>query len=237
MNAQSKFVACCLVMVTTLLTGFGVNAGDTLRELQERAVNAGRSEAAHWGLNPGNYSQWTTHTNRLVPVYTFGTRGAGRGIDLANYFGTRSVYRNQREIIRLYGRLPAGTMHKHALYMDQTNVFDMQRAALEAGKKYIFLVIFDGMDWQTTRAAAIYNQGKVGYRVGRGQGTHFQDFIADGTSQFGWMVTATHNTGTWEEIDSVVLSGVQVQNPEPSTGILVGFGLTALAVRRRRRAP
>jgi alkaline phosphatase len=201
MNAQPKIVACCLFILTTLLAVSDILAGDTLRELQERAVTAGRSEAAHWGIAPDNYSQWTNHTNRLIPVYTFGTLGAGKGIDLTDYVGTRSVYRNQREIIRLYDRLPAGTLNKHAIYMDQTNVFDIQWAALEAGKKYIFLVIFDGMDWQTTRAAAIYNQRKVSYCDGRGQGTHFQEFTAGGTSQFGWMVTAPHNVGTQFNVD------------------------------------
>ena len=196
MNAHTKFVVCGLVASTALLSVGGISANDYLRELQERAVNAGRSDAAHWGLSVDDYSQWTTHTNRLVPVYTFGTRGAGKGIDLSDFVGTQSVYRNQREIIRLYGRLPVGTWNKQAIYMDQTNVFDIQRAGLEASKKYIFLVIFDGMDWQTTRAAAIYNQRQVSYRTGRGQGTHFQGFTAEGTSQFGWMVTATHNAGT-----------------------------------------
>lgn len=53
------------------------------------------------------------------------------------------------------------------VWMDQTNVADMQRAAAKAGKKYIFLVVFDGMDWQTTLAAAVWNQKKVTYTDGR----------------------------------------------------------------------
>jgi alkaline phosphatase len=204
MKPQSTIVVCGILI--SLLVVAGIHANDSLRELQECAVNAGRSEAAHWGITPDNYSQWTNHTNRLVPIYTFGTGGAGNGIDLSNYIGTRSVYRSQREIIRLYGRLPAGTLNRHAIYMDQTNVFDIQRAALEAGKKYIFLVIFDGMDWQTTRATAIYNQRRVNYHDGRGRGTHFQDFTAGGTSQFGWMVTAPHNIGTTFDVNRQIVT-------------------------------
>ncbi len=37
-------------------------------------------------------------------------------------------------------------------------------------------MVFDGMDWQTTWAAAIHNAGEVKYREGRGTGLHFQDY-------------------------------------------------------------
>jgi alkaline phosphatase len=60
----------------------------------------------------------------------------------------------------------------------------------------VFLVIFDGMDWQTTWATAIYNRRQSAYRSGRGEGTHFQEYAAGGTSQFGFMVTSPHNQGT-----------------------------------------
>lgn len=211
MKAPSKRIDCRLVLLAMLLVVAcnqfpAANANDDLRELQARAVKTYQAEFGHWGLTKDSYTQWSTHSNRLVPVYTFGTRGAGKHIDLSDYVGVHSVYRSQREILRLYGRLPAGTLNKHAVYMDQTNVFDVQRAALEAGKKHIFLVIFDGMDWQTTRAAAIYNQRQVSYDQGRGQGTHFQNYTADGTSQFGWVVTATHNAGTEFDVNKQTVS-------------------------------
>ncbi|MFM7920508.1 MAG: alkaline phosphatase, partial [Planctomycetaceae bacterium] len=85
--------------------------------------------------------------------------------------------------------------------MDQTNIFDIQKAAAAAGKKHIFLVVFDGMDWQTTQAAALWNRRLVSYREGRGDGTHFQRYDAAGTSQFGFMVTSPHNEGTDVDVD------------------------------------
>lgn len=65
-----------------------------------------------------------------------------------------------------------------------------------AGKKHIFLVIFDGMDWQTTLAASIFKTQHVGYQSGRGQGLHFQDYTANETTQFGFICTSPHNNGT-----------------------------------------
>src|SRR5690606_35647744 len=147
-------------------------------DLQTQAVEEGHSPAAHWGWRPEVYSLWTTHSNRLIPVYTYGTRDAGRGIDLDSYTGANSVYRDEAKLTRLYGRTPYLTKNDAADYMDQTDVFRLQQAALEAGKKHIILVVFDGMDWQTTRAAAIYNLRKVAYDEGRGTGTFFQEYDA-----------------------------------------------------------
>jgi alkaline phosphatase len=177
-------------------------ANDHLRDLQTRAVEEGQSDAAHWGWRPEVYSLWTTHSNRLIPVYTYGTRGAGEGIDLDSYTGANSVYRDEVKLTRLYGRPTYLTKNDAAEYMDQTDIFHLQQAALEAGKKHIILVVFDGMDWQTTRAAAIYNLKKVAYDEGRGTGTFFQDYDADGTSQYGYMVTSPHNEGTDVDVDT-----------------------------------
>lgn len=181
------------------------SAGDHLRDLQTKAIEEGHSPAAHWGWRPEVYSLWTTHSNRLIPVYTFGTRGAGRGIDLDSYTGESSIYRDEAKLTRLYGRTPYLTKNDAAGYMDQTDVFRLQQAALEAGKKHIILVVFDGMDWQTTRAASIYNLKKVAYDQGRGSGTFFQEYDAGGTSQYGYMVTSPHNEGTDVDVDSQTL--------------------------------
>ncbi len=179
-----------------------VLAGDYMRLLQSSAIESGASPFGHWGLTPANYIEWGTHSNRLIPVYTFGTKGAGAGIDLEGYSGANSVYRDPAKVTSLYGYLPEGTVDSKADWMDQTNIYDIQKAALAAGRKHIFLVVFDGMDWQTTRAAAIFQRRTVEYKEGRGTGFHFQDYTAGGKSQFGYMVTSPHNAGTTFNVNS-----------------------------------
>lgn len=181
-------------------------AGDWIRELQTKAVEQGRADFGYWGIDPSNYIQWGSHSNRLIPVYTFGTTGGTTGgdptIDLNSYRGVNSPYRRADELKRLYGRLPAQTLNETATYLDQTNIYDLQVAAAAAGKKYIFLVIFDGMDWVTTRAAAIQATQQVAYTSGRGKGLHWLDYTAGNTSQFGFMVTSAHNEGTEVDVNS-----------------------------------
>ncbi|MEZ6055296.1 MAG: alkaline phosphatase [Planctomycetaceae bacterium] len=182
----------------TPATGFA----DHVKDLQERAVNEGHCDVAHWGWNHDNYLLWGTHSNRLVPVYTFGTKSAGDGVNLDSYTGVNSPYRSEQKVRELYTTLPANTVSPTADYMDQTNIADIQRAAIKAGKKHIFLVVFDGMDWQTTRDASIHNLQKIAYESGRGTGLHFQDYTAHGNTQFSYMVTSPHNDGTKTDVDT-----------------------------------
>ncbi len=180
-----------------LASVFGAAAqADHLRDLQNNAMNAGKAEFGYWGTNPNSYVTWSSHSNRLIPVYTYGTLDAGEGIDLRSYAGPKSPYRDEDRLRKIYGRLPESTRHPDAEYLDQTNIYDLQMAALAAGRKYVFLVVFDGMDWETTRAAAIHNEQQVSYYSGRGTGTHFQNYTANGTTQFGFMCTSPHNEGT-----------------------------------------
>lgn len=185
-----------LLTLVLLSSSVSVEAGDYIRLLQRSAVEAGASPFGHWGLTPDNYIEWGSHSNRLIPVYAFGTRGAGKGIDLTSYMGDASPYRDAAKVRAMYGYLPELTVDPSADWMDQTNIYDVQKAALLAGRKHIFLVVFDGMDWQTTRAAAIYQTRKIAYDSGRGTGLHFQDYTAGGNTQFGYMVTSPHNSGT-----------------------------------------
>ncbi len=177
----------CFGLAATLVSG-----EDYICRLQTDADNQLHADFGHWGWEADKYELWGTHSNRLIPVYTFGTRGAGERIDLNSYAGDHSPYRRAEELQRLYGQVPHGTLNPQADYCDQTNIADLQRAALAAGKKQIFLVIFDGMDWQTTWAASIYKQQRIAYESGRGTGLHFQDYTADGTTQFGAMVTSPY---------------------------------------------
>ena len=85
-------------------------------------------------------------------------------------------------------------------------------AAAAAGKKYIFLVVFDGLDWDVVRATSLYNLQRDAYSHGRGQGTHFQDYTAGGTSEFGFMVTSPLGTDYDVDVDSQQVTGVADDN-------------------------
>ena len=179
-------------------------AGDHLRELQSAAAQSGHADWGHWGPDAGKYSSWGSHSNRLIPVYTF-------GIDLHAVRGVHSAYRDKAAINKLYGRVPDGTFYERAEYFDQTDVYRLQKMAADAGKKHIVLIVFDGMDWQTTQAAAVYRGGKV-YHSGRGTGLHFQDYRGTATD-FGFCVTSPHNDGTDVEVDSQTVKNAGGKTP------------------------
>lgn len=185
-----------------ILYGAKPGENDYIRELQTQAIKNGKSPVGHWGTMPDKYIQWSSHSNRLIPVYSYGTGKAGEGISQSSYQGEKSPYRSEGALKKIYGRLPERTLNPEAEYFDQTNVFDIQKKALEAGKKHIFLVVFDGMDWQTTQAAAIYRNQKVSYTSGKGDALHFQSYGAGGTAEFGYMVTSPHNDGTEIDVDA-----------------------------------
>ncbi len=195
------------ILVGSLFPASSVLGGepDRIREIQTDAVLKGVSPIAYWGADPANYTAWGSHSNRLIPVYTFGTRGGGAGVDLKSYLGRNSAYRSQTALEKIYGKLPSHTLNPEADYGDQTNLADLQWAAVAAGKKHVFLVVFDGMDWQTTRAAALYATGRVGYHAGCGSGLHIQNYSADGTSQFGFVVTSPQLSGIKSDPDKQVL--------------------------------
>ncbi|HVJ86718.1 MAG TPA: alkaline phosphatase [Caulifigura sp.] len=201
---RQLFAAGLLAVVSSPVLAVEPQAGgkDPIAELQTAAATKNVSEFGHWGHDPENYKFWSTHSNRLIPIYTFGTKGAGKGVDLDSYMGENSLYRKADRIKELYGYDAPDTLNPKAEYCDQTDIYRIQRAAFDAGKKYVFLIVFDGMDWQTTRAAAIYKASKVGYDSGRGQGLHFQDYTAGGTTQFGYMVTSPHNEGTDVDVNT-----------------------------------
>lgn len=148
---------------------------DPLRDLQSNAMKCRDCDAIHWGDRIGSYSSWVQHSNRLIPVYTF-------GLTLDRIRDAGSPYADPERLRSLYGRVPENTYNPVATYYDQTDVYQLQRIAFDAGLTNIILIVFDGMDWQTTRAAATYLQpeaaamrGEHPYSSGRGSGLSFLD--------------------------------------------------------------
>lgn len=172
-----------------------VPPNDKIAQLQATATVDKIATWGHWGNRPSSYSAWTNHSNRLIPVYVFGD-------SFAPYMNEGSAYRDAARLEALYRRMPTNTLRADAPYADQTDVYRLQLSATEErGKKYVFLVIFDGMDYQTTQAAAIYKSGKVGYTEGRGTGLSFQDYNQVKTD-FGYVVTAPYGDEVETDVDA-----------------------------------
>ena len=89
---------------------------DPARDLQSDAILQRTADFGHWGHIPGRYSTWINHSNRLVPVYTF-------GLTLDSLRDEGSVYSDPERLKKLYGRVPEGTVNPTALYFDQTDVY------------------------------------------------------------------------------------------------------------------
>ena len=186
------------VLLACMPACLGQSERDIVRDLQSEAVKSGRATWGYWGTNSGNYYNWSNHSNRLIPVYTF-------GINLDSIKGERSLYRYDAALKKLYGRIPEGTLNPLAEYFDQTDLCALQLAAVQAGKKNIVLMVFDGLDWHTTRAAAHYRSGKVGYSSGRGTGLRFQDY-GGAPSDYGFCVTSPHNETTEFDVNLQTLT-------------------------------
>ncbi len=192
-----KLTVAALAIALLTLTA-SAQTPDPIAELQSQAVKTNISTWGHWGPNPDKYSSWTTHSNRLVPAYIFGG-------DFGSVAGENSVYRRADAVENLFGYLPDETVNPQADYFDQTDICRIQTMAIESGKKRIVLFVFDGMDWQTTRAAAIHQTGAVKYDSGRGEGLWFQDYRGAQTD-YGFIVTSPHNEGTNINVDKQIVT-------------------------------
>ncbi|MDZ4818608.1 MAG: alkaline phosphatase [Planctomycetota bacterium] len=177
---------------------------DPLREMQLQAVQQARASWGHWGSKPDRYSNWTTHSNRLIPVYSF-------GMSLDSVAGPKSAYRDADRLKEIFNYLPEATLNAKADYFDQTDIYRLQKLAAESGKKRIVLFVFDGMDWWTSYAAAIAKTGKVPYEAGRGTGLHFQDYRGAPTD-FGAMVTSPANGKTKCDVTKQCLVSCDVED-------------------------
>jgi alkaline phosphatase len=188
---------CRLVVALALLTALAnpsLSPGaDRIRDLQDAYVeNRAQkvSRAYHFGSQgPDNvFSNHTSHSNRLIPVYVF-----GRKADLASVTGSNSRYRDPDKIRALYGCLPEHTLNPNADYADQSDLYRVQADAAARGARRLITVWFDGLDWQTTQAAAIVKTGKV-YTSGKGAGLVFQEDRQGLPVQYGFVVTSpTHD--------------------------------------------
>ena len=195
MTSRSRVVwAAALASLVTAAVAAEPDRNDPILRMQADAEATGKASWGHWGDQPDRYVSWSNHSNRLIPVYTF-------GISLDAVAGAQSVYRDAARLESLYGRLPDATLNPRADYFDQTDVYRLQLWAADAGKKYIILVVFDGLDWVTTRTAAIATTGRVAYDGGRGTGFAFQDYRGVATD-FGLCVTSPANDGTTVDVDA-----------------------------------
>jgi alkaline phosphatase len=174
---------------------------DRIKELQTAAIANPRGKVArpyHFGSQGpiDVFANHASHSNRLVPVYVF-----GRKADLGAVTGKHSIYRDAERVKALYGFLPRHTVNPEAEYADQSDLYRVQREALARGVRHLFIVWFDGLDWPTTQAAAIVKSGKV-YTSGKGSGLVFQDFNADGTAQYGFVVTSPTHDKNITDVDA-----------------------------------
>ncbi|MCH2179144.1 MAG: alkaline phosphatase [Mariniblastus sp.] len=167
---------------------------DYVRRLQLQATESNFAEWAHWGKKPKSYGDWTSHSNRLIPVFSFGMK-------LDSWQGENSLYRDASRIEALYGFLPKKTLNPKADYFDQTDLYHLQQQAFAAGKRHIVIFVFDGMDWPTIQAAAVYKRKKVTYTKGAGTGLAFQDYRV-ASHDFGWFVTSPHSGDANSDVDA-----------------------------------
>lgn len=187
-----------------LVGGAGISAQesseDWLRQFQFQATVLEKTDWIHWGDQKGTYSNWTSHSNRLIPVYSY-------GLSLKSVQGANSCYRDEIRLREIYLADPVDTLNPDAEYFDQTDIYRLQKNAWDAGKRNIILMVFDGMDWNTTQAASIYKNGKVLYTEGRGAGLSFLDY-KKGNSEYGFCVTSPHNDETKRDVNAQVVTQV-----------------------------
>ena len=117
MRSEYRFYAVLAVILLTFsVAQSAAQQSDHIANLQSEAIETKQADWGRWGPDPDVYSSWTTHTNRLVPVYSF-------GIDLKSVKGKNSVYRNASAIKKLYGYDASNSHNPSAEYFDQTDIF------------------------------------------------------------------------------------------------------------------
>lgn len=219
LNARSLFMATLIALVTLAITALGPqpvsvaqpptdkatstvttdaqpgHRDDAMRDLQQDEASNNVRAYGHWGDLPEGYSNWTNHTNRLIPIYTF-------GITLSSLREQGSVYADPKRLSELAQHPSSNeSLNLQATYYDQTDLYRLQKHAVEQGYNNIVMIVFDGMDWQTTRAAALYRNGADVYQSGRGSGLAFQDDFHVVTD-FSSIVTSAAASGAKTDVDA-----------------------------------
>ncbi|MGV3483036.1 MAG: alkaline phosphatase, partial [Planctomycetaceae bacterium] len=179
---------------------------DRMKQMQHDAITSQHADWGHWGDVPQRYSTWLSHSNRLIPIYTF-------GITLDKLREEGSVYSDEARLKQLYGEVPAGSVVPNAPYFDQTDVYRLQQQAVAEGKTQVILIVFDGMDWESTYNAALYKNGRVAYTQGRGTGLVFQDYRGTRTD-FSAFVTSPRLAKCKFDVNSQTVMG----GDRPTTG-------------------
>lgn len=196
-----KLLVCSFVtLLGVVSTAAQESNEDRLRQFQFQATVLEKSDWIHWGDQKGTYSNWTNHSNRLIPVYSY-------GLSLESVQGVNSCYRDESRLKEIYQTEPIDTLNPNAEYFDQTDIYRLQKSAWKSGRRNIILMVFDGMDWNTTQAASIYKNGKVLYTEGRGTGLAFLDY-RKGNSEFGFCVTSPHNGKTERDVNAQAVTQV-----------------------------
>ncbi|WP_152052636.1 alkaline phosphatase [Tautonia marina] len=174
---------------------------DPLKAMQAEAIASKaepRERPYHFGSQgQGNeFSNHTSHTNRLVPVFTL-----GKTVDLKSITGANSSYRNAERLRELYGQLPQHTLDPDAEYGDQADLYRLQKEAVERGAKQLFVVLFDGLDWETLNAAAIVKSGDPNAGAALLAGELGPAYQADGSLAVGAVVTSPTHSGAKLDVD------------------------------------
>lgn len=179
---------------------------DPLKTLQAEQIaskDEPRERPYHFGSQGqgGEFSNHTSHTNRLVPVFTL-----GKTVDLASITGANSSYRDADRLEELYGHLPEHTLDPEAEYGDQADLYRLQKEAVGRGAKQLFVVLFDGLDWDTLNAAAIVKSGDPNARDALLAGELGPAYRADDSLAVGAVVTSPTHSNARTDVDDQSVS-------------------------------
>ncbi len=148
---------------------------DLMRDLQEEQIQSReekrkRPYAFGWRGLSDVFSNHRYHSNRPVPVMTFGRFG-----DMGSIMDGASPYRDGESLAAIYGEECRETVSSDHTYGDQTQLHSLMLQAARDGAKRIIVLLMDGGDWQTYAAASIYSSG-VHDQESMGRGLAFFDY-------------------------------------------------------------